>query len=105
MTTTTNTHQMPTDPIILKKLKDCIQEMSDSMTRIASERDFIKEAIKANSEELQIDKKVIRSLAKVYFKDEMRKKIGETDDLAALYSVVFKVNLDDNSPADDEDED
>ena len=52
------------------KLRKAIIEIADSLTRIAAERDLQKEIIKKTSEELTIDKKIIRRMAKVYFNNE-----------------------------------
>lgn len=49
-----------------EKLKGVIKELSNSFTRIEGERDFQKEAIKKLNEEIGVDKKMIRRLAKAY---------------------------------------
>lgn len=98
-----NTHTLPTDPVVLEKLKGCITEISDAMTRIASNRDLIKESIKSFNADYKVDKKVIRALAKAYYKDDMKKKMEEATDIAELYARTFKVDLDDVLGNSDED--
>lgn len=45
-----------------------IDEISDSMTRSAAEREFQKEAINNVHEQIGFDKKLLRKMAKVYNK-------------------------------------
>lgn len=96
-----NTHTLPTDPAVLEALKGGISEIGNSMTRIAGERTYIKESIKAIAEKTNVDKKVIRSMAKIHFKDEMKKKLEEVGDLAELYQRVFKVKIDDEDDSEE----
>ena len=46
------------------KLKGVIKELNDSMTRVAAEKEFQKEAITKICEELGVEKKLIRRMAK-----------------------------------------
>lgn len=72
-----------------KRLKGTIQELNDSMTRIAAERDLQKEAIDDLHDELGIDKKVIRRLAKTYFNANFQTEQEEHKTFEEFYELVI----------------
>lgn len=72
-----------------KKLKGAIQELNDSMTRIASEREFIKESINTLHDELGIDKKVLRRMAKTYFNASFNFEKEEQQTFEEFYELVI----------------
>jgi septal ring factor EnvC (AmiA/AmiB activator) len=51
-----------------KKVKNVIYALNDSLTRVAAERELQKQAIEEVFDELGIDKKIVRRMAKVYYK-------------------------------------
>ena len=57
-----------TNEVERKKVRDALQEISNSMTRIEGEREYIKEAKKMLVEAKLIDKKVLNRMIKVYHK-------------------------------------
>jgi hypothetical protein len=67
------------------KLRKSITEISDSLTRIAAERDLQKEIIKKISEELTIDKKIIRRMAKVYFNANFAQEVELDEEFEETY--------------------
>lgn len=67
------------------KLRKSITEIADSLTRIAAERDLQKEIIKKISEELTIDKKIIRRMAKVYFNANFAQEVELDDEFEETY--------------------
>ena len=67
------------------KLRKAVTEISDSLTRIAAERDLQKEIIKKVSEELSIDKKIIRRMAKVYFNANFAQEVELDDEFEETY--------------------
>lgn len=74
------------------KILKVIKEISNSMTRAESERDFQKEAIKAASEEHQIPKKQLRKLAKTYHKQNYTEEKQGAEEFSDLYeSIVGEV--------------
>lgn len=81
---------VPSNPQDLKKLKDGIEELTNSMTRVDGEKDFQKEAIENLSEESGIDKKHIRRMAVDSHKDQFKKKANEFDEYASLYESVME---------------
>lgn len=67
------------------KLRKAVIEISDSLTRIAAERDLQKEIIKKTSEELSIDKKIIRRMAKVYFNANFTQEVELDEEFEETY--------------------
>jgi hypothetical protein len=67
------------------KLRKAIIEIADSLTRIAAERDLQKEIIKKTSEELTIDKKIIRRMAKVYFNANFTQEVELDEEFEETY--------------------
>ena len=59
---------MISNPADRKKIKDALQEISDAMTRIAAEKDLIKEIVADVSDNFQMEKKTVNKMARVYHK-------------------------------------
>lgn len=72
-----------------EKLKKTIEEISNSMTRIDGERDYIKEAIKMAHDEHQIDKKVLRKMARAYHKQNFTEEVQTAEEFETLYQEVI----------------
>ena len=72
-----------------KRIKGCIEEISNSMTRMDAEREFIKEAGNLCAEEVEIDKKHLRKMAKIYHKQNLAEVVGEIEDVEWLYEGVM----------------
>ena len=73
-----------------KKLKKAIMELNDSMTRVSAERDLQKEIISALFDELGVDKKLIRRLAKAYFKANFGQEVEENKAFEESYDLIIK---------------
>lgn len=81
---------MITNPADRKKIKDALQEISNSMTRMDAERDLIKE-IKADLHEQfkeQLSKKQISKMARVYHKQNFTEERLAADEFETLYEEV-----------------
>jgi hypothetical protein len=72
------------------KVLGVLKECSNAMTRIESEREFIKEAINKASDEHQLDKKILRRMAKVYHKQNFAESRDADDEFASLYETVVQ---------------
>jgi len=83
---------IPSDPKTKQTLLNAIKEISDSMTRVESERDLIKEIIDDVSDNVEVPKKYIRKMATIYHKQNLTEVKGEMDDVEALYESVIEVN-------------
>lgn len=79
---------LPSNPEDRKRIKDALQEISDSYTRIEGERDAIKDVINFINEEFELPKKYISKMARVFHKQTFDKEVGEAEDFAALYETI-----------------
>lgn len=75
-------------PADKKKLEDALKEMSTSMSRVAAERDLQKNVIGDICEELDLNKKVFRKLAKVYHKQNYADEVATHQEFEQLYETV-----------------
>ncbi len=73
-----------------KVLRKAIMEMNDSMTRVGAERDLQKEIINEAFDKLGVDKKMIRRLAKVYFKANFNDEVEENNQFESFYDEVLR---------------
>lgn len=81
---------IPSSEADRKRIKDCIIEISNSMTRIAAEKDFIKEAILNCCDEVEVDKKHLRKMATIYYKQNLAEVVSEVEDVEALYESIVQ---------------
>lgn len=72
-----------------QKLRNAISEINDSMVRAAAERDLQKEIINKMHDELGVDKKVIRRMAKVYYKSNFTQEVEDNNSFEELYTNVL----------------
>jgi hypothetical protein len=83
--------QIPSDPTIIKKIKDACIEVSSSMTRADAEKTLQKEAIAALAEETEIPKKYISRISKLYHKQNRDQVFAETEATDAFYDRIFDI--------------
>lgn len=60
-------NDLPSDPTQRKRVKDAVNEMVDSMLKQQSEKEYIKSTIEVLKQDLELDPKYIRKLAKLRF--------------------------------------
>jgi hypothetical protein len=72
------------------KVLGCLQEISNSLTRIEAERDLIKEILQKMQDECEIPKKLSRKLARVYHKRNYEEEVAEQSDFQTIYENVAK---------------
>lgn len=77
-------------PEDIKKVAKAIEVINDSMTRMASERDLIKETINSVYEELGFPKKMLRRLAKTHFKRSFETDVQEDREFESTYETVTR---------------
>jgi len=80
---------MLSSPEDRKRLLSAIKEIDNSMTRVAAERDFQKDAINAVADELDLEKKYVRKLASIYHKQNLTEVQQETEEVAELYEMIM----------------
>lgn len=73
-----------------KQVLDAMKEMDASLTRIASERELQKEVINTLCEDLGVDKKLFRKLAKAYHKSDFRDEVQFNEEFENSYRAVVK---------------
>ena len=73
-----------------KKIYGALQEISDSMTRISAEKDFISETLKDLHDQFKttISKKTLVKLANVYHKQSFNEEVAAADEFETLYQNV-----------------
>ena len=72
------------------ELKNAIREMNDSMTRAAAERDFQKETLNGISDKTGVNKKIIRRMAKAYFRSNYAEEQEDNRQFEEFYDGVMK---------------
>ena len=72
-----------------KKLKGAIQELNDSMTRAAAERELQKETIINICYNVGIDKKLVRKMGKTFFKANFNSEIEEQKTFEEFYEIII----------------
>jgi hypothetical protein len=72
------------------KVLGCLQEISNSLTRIESERDLIKDILQKMQDEHELPKKLSRKLAKVYHKRSFEEEVAQQNDFVEIYESVAK---------------
>jgi len=80
---------MLSNPEDRKKLLAAIKEIDNSMTRVAAEKDFQKDAITDIADKLDLEKKYVRKLANIYHKQNFSEVQAEQTEVADLYELVF----------------
>lgn len=73
-----------------KVFRKAIMELNDSMTRVGAERELQKETIDELSGKLDIDRKLIRRMARTYFKANFNSEVQENTDFEEFYTTVME---------------
>lgn len=71
---------------LLKVLKEC----SDSLTRIDGEKDLIREAVTDTCKQLQLPKRLVNRMVKVYHKQNYDEEVAVHEQFETLYETVVK---------------
>lgn len=72
-----------------KVLRKAIEELNDSMTRVGAERDLQKEIINDTFDKLAVDKRLVRRMAKAYFKANFKDEVAENNQFEEFYEAVI----------------
>lgn len=73
-----------------EKLFKIVQECSNSMTRIEGENDYIREAITETAKQMQLPKKMVAKLVRVYHKQNFDEEVAVHEQFETLYETVVK---------------
>ena len=76
-----------------KKIKDALQEISNSMTRIEAERDFIKDVKNDLHDQFKeiLTKKQISKMARVYHRQNFTEEVAAAEEFESLYETVINL--------------
>ena len=80
-----------------KKIFAAIKEISNSMVRIESERDLIKDIVKDVADNYQLSRKTVNKMAKVYHKQSLSQTVAEHDEFVETYEEVTSANTPHNA--------
>jgi len=80
------------DEVGKKALRDLVGELSASMTRVEGERDLQREAITDFSEKFEVDKKILKQVARIYHKQNFHAVSTEHHVLHTCYEQLFGEN-------------
>ena len=78
------------NPADRDKLLGVLKELSASMAGVEGERSFMKEAIADITEQLQLPKKLVAKMAKVYHKQNYEEEVATHEQFETLYQTVVK---------------
>lgn len=78
------------NPADQKKLLDVLRETSNSLVRIEAEKDLIKESVKNICDELQLTKRVVNRMVKVYHKQNFHEEVAAHEQFETLYQTIVK---------------
>ena len=78
------------NPADREKLLGVLRECSNSMTRMEGEKDYIKEAVAGISKELELPKKLVSKMVKVFHKQNYDEEVAVHEQFETLYETVVK---------------
>lgn len=74
----------------LKRLKGAIRELDVAMTQIQNQKEHIKQIISDVHDEIDIEKKLVRKMAKVYHKQNFATVKMENGEFEEFYESVIE---------------
>jgi NADH:ubiquinone oxidoreductase subunit E len=83
---------MLSSPEDRKRLLNAIKEIDSSMTRVAAERDFQKDAINTVADDLDLERKYVRKLASIYHKQNFAQVQADQEEVETLYELITGSN-------------
>ena len=86
------------DPDIRKKFKSAVAGVTKHFQSIDDAKDLIKEAVDAITDEYGVDKKIVRKLATVMYKQSYASLQAENEHFSELYELIVEGKL--NAAAD-----
>jgi len=78
------------NPADRDKLLNVVRECSGSMTRMEGEKDFVRESINNISKELDLPKRLVQRMVKVYHKQNYDEEVAVHEQFETLYQSVVK---------------
>lgn len=84
------TFPLPSSPDDRRKIKEAMDEISKSMTRIEAERDYILEAVKDVCKTYNLPRRAFRKLVSVYHKQTFNEEIASHEEFETMYEELAK---------------
>lgn len=84
----TNMVTIPSSPEDRKEVRDRLNEISNSLTRIEAERDHINEILSDLQEDYELPKKHMRKVARVFHKQNIHEVKEEFSDIEDIYNAI-----------------
>jgi len=84
-----NEFELPTDPKIIKKIKDAIQEGSAVLQMVDDRKAQLKDISDAMHEEFQIPKKLFNKMVKTFHKNDYNNIVQEDTTFQYLYENII----------------
>lgn len=78
------------NPADQEKLLKVLRECSGAMTRMEGERDYIKESVTEICNQLQLPKKLVSRMVKVYHKQNYDEEVATHEQFETLYETIVK---------------
>lgn len=75
-----------------QKVKAVLVEVSNSLTRIDAEKEFVKDAIDAASKIHEIPKKTLNKMAKVFHKNNYAQELSSIEEFTTMYENIVGDN-------------
>jgi TRAP-type mannitol/chloroaromatic compound transport system substrate-binding protein len=72
----------------VKALKDAVDEINVSMSRIESENEQIKDIVDAAFDLVKVPKKIIKRLAKAKYQNSLQEETAEFNDFVKLFDAI-----------------
>lgn len=88
-----NTHTavvLPSSDADKLAIRKVLKEVSDAMTRIESEKDFIKDAVADLSKQYSMPKASLNKVAKIYHKRNIAEERAKVDEEFYIYDEIFR---------------
>jgi len=83
-----NVMTIPSSPEDRKRVRDRLTEISNSLTRIDSERDHINNVLSDLQDEYELPKKHMRKVARVFHKQNINEVKEEFSDIEDIYNAI-----------------
>ena len=78
------------NPADREKLLNVLRECSASMTRMEGEKDYIKKSVTEICKQLQLPKRLVNRMVKVYHKQNYDEEVAVHEQFETLYETIVK---------------
>lgn len=79
------------------QIKKVLTEVSNAMTRIEAERDYIKDALDDVAKQFSIPKKNLNKVVRAYHKQNIAEERAKSEEVFYLYDGIFSASKSENN--------